>query len=88
MLSCVTSAVSSCHSCLVCDAAVSLLRLPVRNACYDAGVLGRAAGKHTGGWLGIAVGRHWHCVCAPAGKQPWALHREAGMCDQEGSRHV
>ena len=19
---------------------------------------------------------------------PWALHREAGMCDQEGSRHV
>ena len=19
---------------------------------------------------------------------PWALHQEAGMCDQEGSRHV
>ena len=51
--------------------------------CSGAGRGGRAAGKHTGGWLGIAVGRHWHCVCAPAGKQPWALHREAGMCDKE-----
>ena len=44
MLLCVTSAVSSCHSSLVCDAAVSLLRLPVRNVCYDAGLLGLGRG--------------------------------------------
>ena len=27
------------------DAAVSLLRLPVRKACYDAGLLGRGRGR-------------------------------------------
>ena len=41
------------------DAAVSLLRLPVRKACYDAGLLGRGGvEKHM--LLGVAVGRH--CV--------------------------
>ena len=40
----------------VCDAAVSLQRLPVRKACYDAGLLGRGGvEKHR--WLGVAVAR-------------------------------
>ena len=46
------------------DAAVSLLRVPVHKACYDAGLLGRGGvEKHM--WLGIAVGRH--CVCEAGG---------------------
>ena len=45
----------SCHSCLcVRDAAVCVVRVPVRKACYDAGLLGRGGvEKHM--WLGIAV---------------------------------
>ena len=57
-------AVSSCRSCLVCDAAVSLLRLPVRNACYDAGLLGCGRGG-THMWLGIAV---WQALRVRGGR--------------------
>ena len=47
----------SCHSCLcVRDAAVSLLRVPVHKACYDAGLLGCGrGGTHMS--LGVAVSR-------------------------------